>query len=257
MRKDKSQAKTAVRARPCVLLALIFCAAVLVPSFLSASDPKDALTSLLEQMELSYAKVKDYQAVFHKQERLEGKLLPEETIQLKFRKPLNIYMNWIGERLKGQEALYVRGQYENKLIAHRGGILGMVAMSLDPNGPTAMEGNRHPITEVGIGNIIEQIRRNVDKALRHGDMQIIRTGEETFQGRTATVIEAGFTSREGRKYHAARSVIHVDAELMLPVGNRNYDQKDALIEKYAYTGVKLNVGFTDIDFSRSNEKYRF
>ena len=119
MRKDKSQAKTAVRARPCVLLALIFCAAVLVPSFLSASDPKDALTSLLEQMELSYAKVKDYQAVFHKQERLEGKLLPEETIQLKFRKPLNIYMNWIGERLKGQEALYVRGQYENKLIAHR------------------------------------------------------------------------------------------------------------------------------------------
>ncbi|MFZ0929916.1 MAG: DUF1571 domain-containing protein [Syntrophobacteraceae bacterium] len=257
MRSDNSDAGTAIRPRPCFFLPLIFCTALLVPSFLSASDPKDALISFLEQMELSYAKVNDYQAIFHKQERLEGKLLPEETILLKFQKPLKIYMHWIGELLKGQEALYVQGQYDDKLIAHRGGILGLVTMSLDPDGPTAMQGNRYPITKAGFGNTIEQLRYNVDRALRHGDLQIIRIGEEPFEGRPAAVIEAGFTSREGREYHAARMVIHLDGEFMLPVGSRYFDQKDILIEKYTYTDVKLNAGFTDMDFSRSNEEYHF
>ncbi len=257
MTSDKSGAKTAIRPRLRVFLPLIFCAALLVPSVLSASDPGDALLSLLEQMELSYAKVNDYQAIFHKQERLEGKLLPEETILLKFQKPLKVYMHWIGEPLKGQEALYVHGQYDNKLIAHRGGILGVVTMSLDPNGPTAMKGNRYPITKVGFGNIIAQLKYNADRALRHGDLQIIRIGEEPFEGRPSTVVEAGLTSREGREYYAARMVIHIDGEFMLPVGNLYYDQKNVLIEKYTYTDVKLNVGFTGVDFSRSNEKYRF
>ena len=87
---------------------------------------------LVEQMESSYSQVKDYRAIFHKQERVDGKLLPEETILLKFQEPLKIYMKWISEPLNGTEALYVKGKYENKLIAHSGGILGMITVSLDP-----------------------------------------------------------------------------------------------------------------------------
>ena len=236
---------------------MVLCAAFFVPSPVAAASSGDAILPLLERMESSYAQVNDYRAILRKQERVGGRLLPEETILLKFQKPLRIYMKWLGEPLKGQEALYVQGKYDNKLIGHRGGILGMVTLSLDPNGAAAMKGNRHPITDTGFGFIIEQLKCNINSALRHGEFQIIRMGEEPFEGRPATVVEARVTPHEGRKYYCSRLVIHIDREFMLPVGNVFYEEQDVLLEKYSYADVKLNIGLTDVDFSRSNEKYRF
>ncbi len=256
MRNNKLKTETVIRHWPWILLLLALFIVFLVSSAIVAADPGGGRLPLVEQMESSYSQVKDYRAIFHKQERVDGKLLPEETILLKFQEPLKIYMKWISEPLNGTEALYVKGKYENKLIAHSGGILGMITVSLDPRSPTAMKG-RHPITESGFGFIIEQIRRNLDRALQYSEFQIIRMGEEYFNGRPTTVVESRFTPREGRKYYAFRAVIHVDKELMLPVSSAFYDEKDRLFEEYSYINVKLNIGLTDIDFSPQNEKYRF
>jgi hypothetical protein len=162
-----------------------------------------------------------------------------------------------GLTFKGTEALYVKGQNVNKLIAHRGGILGVVTLAMDARGPLAMKGNRHPITEAGFGFIIGEIRRDLERALRHGDFEIMRMGEEAFGGRPATVVEARFNPREGRKYYAFRMVIHIDKELLLPVGNVFFDEKEVLFEKYSFTDVRLNLGLGNTDFSRDNEEYRF
>jgi hypothetical protein len=196
-------------------------------------------------------------AIFHKQERVEGELLPEETILLKFRKPLKVYMKWIGEPLNGAEALYVQGEYDNKVIAHRGGILGVVTLPVDPRGSLAMKDNRHPITEAGFGFIIAEMRRNLDMALQHGEFEIIRIVDALFNERPATLVEGRFTPHEGRKYYASRMAIHIDKELLIPVANAFYDEKDVLFEKYSFTGVKLNAGLTATDFSRYNDEYRF
>jgi hypothetical protein len=239
------------------LLPLVLCAVLLAPAVMAAAGPGDAVLSLMAQMESSYARINDYRAIFHKQERVEGTLLPEETILLKFQKPLKIYMKWIAEPLKGTEALFVQGEYDNKLLAHRGGILGVVTLSLDPNGPVAMQGNRHPIFEAGFGFTLKEMRRNIDMALEHGEYEVIRMGEEVIKGRPAKVIEARFHAGGGRKYYASRTVVHIDRELMLPVGNAFYDDNDVLFEKYSFDDVKLNVGFTTLDFSRHNKEYRF
>jgi hypothetical protein len=239
------------------LLLLILCSVLQAPPARAVAGPGDAFLPLMEQMESSYARINDYRAIFHKQERVAGKLLPEETILLKFQKPLKIYMKWIGEPLKGTEALFVRGQYDNKVVGHRGGILGAVTLSLDPKGSTAMKGNRHPITEAGFGFIIQEMRRGVDTALKYGELEIIRIGEEDIKGRPATVVEARFNARGGRKYYASRMVVHIDKDLMLPVANAFYDDKNVLFEKYSFGEVKLNVGLTARDFSRYNDEYRF
>ncbi len=239
------------------LLPLTLCAILLAPSVITAAGPVDAVLSLQEQMESSYARINDYQAIFHKQERVEGELLPEETILLKFQKPFKIYMKWVEEPLKGSEVLFEQGKNDNKLIAHRGGILGVVTLSLDPKGYTAMQGNRHPITEAGLGFTIQQMRRNIDMALEYGEFEIIRMSEEVIKGRPVTVVEARFNAGGGRKYYASHTVVHIDKELMLPVRNAFYDDKDVLFEKYSFDDVKLNVGFTTQDFSRSNKEYRF
>jgi outer membrane lipoprotein-sorting protein len=220
-------------------------------------DQSRTLLTLLAQMESSYARVKDYTAVFHKQERLEGVLLPEETILLKFQKPLKVYMKWIKDPYRGREALYVQGDYDNKVIAHQGGILRLITLSLDPRGATAMEGNRHPITEIGFGYLLEGLRKDIDKSLEHGDLKITRIEQELFRDRLSTVVEARSAPRGGRRYYASRMVLHVDKELELPVGSAFYDEKDQLFERYVYTDVRLNVGLSSTDFSRHNAAYHF
>ena len=151
-------------------------------------------------------------------------------------------MSWIGEPLNGAEALYVEGKVDNKLIAHRGGLLGLVTLTLDPRDSLAMDGNRHPITEAGFGFIIEEMRRNLDRALQHGEFELIQTSDATFDGRPATLVEGKFTPHGSRKYYASRMIIYIDKGLLLPVANFFYDERDVLFEKYTFTDVQLNPG---------------
>jgi len=257
-RSSSRSLKHATPGRPLpygVLLGLL-CAALFMP-LTAEADQRERLLSLVTRMESSYARVSDYTAVFRKQERVDGKLLPEETTLLKFQKPLKVYMKWIEDPSKGTEALYVDGSNGNKLLVHRGGLLGILTLSLDPRGSLAMTRNRHPITEVGFGYLIDGLQRNIRRALLHGELEVIRLAEETFRERSATVVEAKFAPRAGRTYHASRMVFHIDTGLQLPVGAAFYDETDALFERYSYSDVKLNAGLTPLDFSRENTAYRF
>jgi hypothetical protein len=256
MSKDKSNHYVGIRLCHWAILLLILCAFHILPSETYAADPGDILP-ILEKMESSYAGINDYQAIFHKLERVKGKLLPEETLLLKFQKPLKIYLSWIGGRSKGAEALYVQGEYDNQLVAHCSGVLGICTVCLNPGDPTCMKESRHPITEAGFGFIIKELKRNVDIALQHGEFQIVRIAEEDFEGRPATAIEARFIPHGGRKYYASRFVMYIDKEFWLPVRNVFYDENNTLFEKYSFNDVRLNVGFTPEDFSRYSEKYRF
>jgi hypothetical protein len=137
------------------------------------------------------------------------------------------------------------------------GILGFLTLSLDPNGLLAMTRKRHPVTEVGFGFLLDEFRRNIEPAIRSGEIEIMRLTDETFHGRPATVVEGRFLSHGVRKYYCARFIIHIDKELLLPVGDVFYDGKDEMFENYIFTDVKLNVGLTAMDFSRHNKSYRF
>ena len=221
-----------------------------------AFDPKEILI-LLDEMDSSYSSMNDYVGVFHKQERMGGKLNGEDTAVFKFQKPFKVYMKFIDGPSKGSEVLYVEGSYENKLLVRQGGIWGVVTLSLDPRGSLAMSGNRHPITELGFGFLLSELRRNIEPAIRSGELEIMRLTDETFNGRPATVVEGKCFSHGGRKYYSARFIMHIDKELLLPVGDVFYDGNDEMFEDYVFTDVKLNVGLTATDFSKHNKSYRF
>ena len=63
------------------------------------------------------------------------------------------------------------------------------------------------------------------------------------------------------RYHIAR--IFVDDELNLPVHYEAYDWPEKpggepiLTERYTYLNLKLNNGFTDMDFDVRNPNYGF
>lgn len=234
-------------------MALLWLAAFQSPAH--ASEMKQELLALLGKIESSYARVEDYSAVFHKQERVKEVLLPEEAITLKFRKPLQVYMKWLQGPTK--EAIYVEGANDNKVVAHSDGAGANLTWNLDPKGPILRADNRHLITDIGFGFIIQMMRQNIPTAVSREEIEIARLADAVYEGRPATVVEMRFMPKDGRAYYASRIICHVDKEYLLPVGIACYNEKDDLLERYAYKNVKLNVGLTDKDFSKNNPDYRF
>jgi len=218
------------------------------------SDRHGALMALLDKMKSSYASLKDFTATFQKQEKVGNKMFRDDQIQLKFQKPFKVYMKWTGE---AKEALYVEGQYNNKVLARCDGLLGLATWSFSPRSSALMRESRHPITEVGFGFILDVMNKNIPKAYENGDMEIVKMADDQFDGRPATIVEAKFRSSEARQYYTSRIVFHVDKEFLLPVGIACYDDKGELQEEYIYKDLKPNSGLTEMDFSKDNKEYRF
>ncbi len=211
----------------------------------------------IRDMNKAYAEIDNYTAIFHKQERVNGKLLGEETIFIKFQKPFKIYMRWIKDPFRGREGLYVEGWNENKMRVHESGIARLITVNLDPKGLMAMKGNRHPITESGLGHLIELIGENLSRGIKNGDLKFIKHSEETMYGCQTRKIELIFPRNEAKCYYCYRAIINIDVEKNLPLKVQIYDWNDTLIENYGYEDLKLNAGLTVFDFDPKNPEYKF
>ncbi|RMF92573.1 MAG: DUF1571 domain-containing protein [Nitrospinota bacterium] len=210
--------------------------------------------SLLFQMEKRYQTVEDYTAILKSQERIEGRLKPESTIAIKFKKPFMVYMKWLDGPHKGREVLYVEGKNDNKLLVQTHKWYQFFPLSLDPYGSMAMEGNRHPITDIGIGRLIQLLTTNFRQAQANGEVQIVEASPDTIFQRPAYKIEARFPAG---KYYAPRVILHIDQEYLLPIQVTVFDEADQMVEKYGYTNLRLNVGLTEHDFDKENKDYGF
>ena len=230
-------------------------------SFLFASCMAEGSEEILEwikQMPAAYAGVKDYTAVFTRGEVLRGKQRPEETIALKFREPLQVYMNWLSESGKDREAIFVKGRDGDKVLVHEPGwISGHFTVLLPPDGPTIMGRSRHPFDEIGIGRIIDLITATFEKANQAGDFEMRDLGTSREEGRSMRVIEGVLPKDPAKKYYCYRAIVTIDEGLKLPVAVKVYDWTDKLVEYYRYKNIQINPGLTDQDFSPENPNYSF
>lgn len=210
-----------------------------------------ALSAPIEwaQISAAYDQVRDYTAVYEKEERAidNGE---HQAIRLFFRKPADIRLEWLND--KGdvdQTAIYRKGFNQDKLIARRNGLLGSMAgtVTLDPRSRLAMQDSRHPITEVGIGHIIEQATRDISS----GSAASKFIAEEQLDGRTAWHIEldATATTSIGGVEGARRLDIWIDRSLQLPVKVEMRDAAGTLLERHRFKDLRLDTGLTDATFS--------
>jgi outer membrane lipoprotein-sorting protein len=211
----------------------------------------------LREAEAAYSKVTTYTAIFHKQQRVAGTLLPEETIFLKYRKPSGLYMKWIKAPYKGSELLYETGRNEDRVEAHRGGILRFVTRNLDPSDSALMAGNLRPVTSTGIGYLLETVAINMRKAMKAGDLTFTARGEETVYGRSTQVLEIVIPEKGAKGYAGCRLVINQDVESKILLRIRVYDCDAQLVENYGYENLDLNAPLVDSDFDPKNPEYHF
>jgi outer membrane lipoprotein-sorting protein len=238
----------------CLLLALLGLA---VPRPGACEPALEEAVARLREAQAAYAAVQDYVAVFHRQERVRGELQEPETIRLKFRKPFQVYMQWIGEAHAGRELLYVEGWNGNRLMAHEGGVLGFITLSLEPGGALALRHSRHPVTDTGIGRMLAVVSESLHRAVAAGELEVVGGWTHTIFGRPARRIEGRLPADPRKGYYAPRVVLDVDLESKLPIQIEIYDAEDRLLEKYGYENLQVNVGLSALDFESTNPDYRF
>jgi len=240
-----------------IITALALMLTLVGPSSAQTSGVAPDPEKLVEGMHAAYDKVQDYTATFLKQERVKGELLPMETVALKFRKPFMVYMKWLKGPHDGREALYVQGKYDNKVTGHEGGFISFVTLHMEPTGSTAMKGNRHPITDVGIGRLIEIIDTNFTRAQKTHELKLTYIGVEPVNGSNAYHLKGELPADESKGYYGKTIQLWVDKGLGLPVKIMVFGWKDELLEMYTYKDLRLNPGLTEKDFDPTNSQYDF
>jgi len=219
----------------------------------------------------------DYTCMIVKQERINGELNAAEYMRAEIRnrksgeagvvQPFSVYLNFLKpDDFQGREVIYVEGHNNDKMVAHEGkppkSLFGNVW--LNPDGILAMHGQRYPITDIGIENLVDKL---IERATRDkkSDPEALTTQVRFIEGakingRTCMVIEV--IHPEPKPYydfHIAR--VFIDDQLQVPVRYAAYTWpttpggKPQLEEAYTYLDMKVNVGLNENDFDHA-KKFR-
>jgi hypothetical protein len=211
-------------------------------------------------------KLQDYSATMVKRERINGKVGEPEYMFVKIRhKPFSVYMYFLGPPdLRGREVIYVEGQHNGNLLAHATGLQGKLlgVLELAPTGLVAMRGNRYPLTEIGILNMVRRLVEVGEQDIKYGECEVKFFKGAKINNRVCTCIQVVHpVPRRNFLFHLAR--IFVDDELNVPIRYESYDWPEKpggpprLLEEYTYLNLKFNNGFTDADFDTRNPSYKF
>lgn len=222
-------------------------------TFAADPDPLKILHDSLAACE----KIKDFTAVFTKQEQIDGVVGEPEKMELKFRAaPFSVYMRWLKRPNKGREVIYVEGKYDGLIVGHQPmGPLNFTKRA-SPDSPEMRKQSRRQITQAGFRNAIKDIVESTELGRKRNEVLISHLGMETIEGRPTHVICRVFTAARD-DYPVHHGVVFIDKEWLIPLKVAGYDWDHKPLGIYGYSCVKLNVGLPDKDFDIANPDYSF
>jgi outer membrane lipoprotein-sorting protein len=228
-----------------VLCALLLCGLVDRSEAAASSfvDPH----AIMQRMARAYDGIHDYTALFLKRERINGKLLPLETIELRFQEPFKLYMAWRNPH-PGRVITYVEGENDNKIHVNPGGMLRFVRLSLDPTSSLATRNAHHTIRQAGLRNIIRFIMEQYEQGTQKSQMSLYFRGDSEVDGRAAYHLEFVCHADKTAGCYASRGEIWVDKDHYLPTKLLIYDWDNQLYEHYEYHRLRLNPGLGPEEF---------
>jgi len=245
----------------------------------SQSEEKMTMKELLALAEDSLRhlsqSVTDYTARFEKIESASNGKPPDLTemqlkVQTRFRggetkAPRRLYLRFTKpESVTGREVIWRQDKYDGKMAVHEVGfLLNLKTLWLDPEGIIAMQGQRHPVSELGIVKLTEQLIERGQKDLKNPNISITIDNSYEFDGRKSkliTVLRAQPIQDED-DYQLAEIVM--DSANHLVVAFRSYARQESdtspprLLESYAYYDLRINVDLSESDFETTNKHYNF
>ena len=209
----------------------------------------------------SARKVPSYEATFTKRELVRNTMMFHTALVKVRQRPFSVYLGFRGQH-DGREALYVQGRNDGNLLAHDSGLKALVGtISLNPTSQMAMEESRHPITEMGIVNLVQLVITQWQNESKFQDVELKYYPQAKLGKMQCKVIETSHKRRrQGVQFHTTR--LYIDRATNLPVrveqyGFNSQGQKGALLEEYTYSNINVNSNLTDFDFDPRNQDYAF
>lgn len=224
-----------------------------------AIDGLAAYSMMLAEAKIAYSKVNDYSGHVIHQDRVRGKLTPDQTAELRVKsKPASVSLKYVAPNaLMGQELAHVAGRNGGKLRMKPAGSFGPAGfLTLDLADSRATAHTRHAAPEFGIGPMIDLLEKNLTIETRLRNAVQVSVSEYTYANRPVTRFEV-YTDRAHALRFAYRTVVFVDRETKLPIRMEAYDQptigsspSGELLESYSYVNLKFNQGLGEAIFDK-------
>jgi len=225
---------------------------------LAAPAAGEGPAALLLGMEAAYARVEGYTALFVRQEVVGGVPRPREEALLKWRRPGLMYLRWTAGPPVGREILYVPGRNDDRMLVREPDLLRRFAtVVMAPDSPRVLQESRHPVTDIGIGRLIDLVLSDARRAAQAGELTVRDHGLARGPGGLERRLEVVFPRGRERGYAGHRLVLTLAADSGLPVRAIVHDRDDGVVAEYAYRDLKLDAELTAADFDAANPAYGF
>jgi len=187
-----------------------------------------------------------------------------QTVFLKVRHdPFGVYMFFLKPH-KGRECLYNEGPGGEKgaLWALDCGWKRRVGkLEFDPEGRMAMKGQKYPIMKIGFRELTKELIEVATNDVQFRECEV-RTSQQILNAtgeppRPVTLLEVTHPTQR-RNFRFYKAQVFMDNELRIPIRYaaylwpKNPGESPPLEEVYTYTRIKMNNGFTDLDFDKEN-----
>jgi len=210
-----------------------------------------------QQALAGYAKFDSYIARLTRREPAKGKKDDETLIFYARKDPWSVRFKWLAGEGQGREVLYVKDRFENKLhiilSLSDGPLMAGRKLSLSLDNPLVKMANPHPITQAGIGPIIERIGRVLSACERgdasQGKLTVLGVQQRPDYDVPLLLVEETLPPRADEDVpHGGRRLLGFHPDLHLPVLAILYDDHNQERDYYRFDRLQLGVHLNDADF---------
>ncbi|HEY2902793.1 MAG TPA: DUF1571 domain-containing protein [Polyangia bacterium] len=174
-----------------------------------------------------------YRARLLKQERVDGKLLPPQTMEVIVQtSPRAQRLDYVEGPKAGRHVIWTQKR-PTEMLVREAGILGITSLWIDLGGRLAHGDSNHNVTELGFGPLLDLVSSDLHKADAQGGHVRKNQG---FDGSGCFWME--YTAPPGASgLYAQRTRLCIDAKLGLPVKIEVHDAH-GFLERYEYTNIR-------------------
>lgn len=159
----------------CSLFVLLFCSAIEVKKDSTAYQ-------IVKEMFAKSKQISSMKYVMKKQERIEGKMMMQQTAVKLVSQPLKVYLKQELPK-KGLEVLYVQGTNNNNALVNTNGF-PWVNLNLDPMGSIMREKQHHTLFESGYPHLISILEHLTSKYDQQVEGMVSNAGLVNWNGRS-------------------------------------------------------------------------
>lgn len=232
-----------------------------------ASDAQ--LTAILQSLESTalFCPVKrmveqtpEYEFLMVRRERVkESDSLPDKPQRVFVRmrqEPLTVYARWEKDgALAGQEVLYDAGKDSRNMLAHSGGLLGLISMNIPIDGSLAKANSRHTVRALGVAYILAQLEadheRNIaaKRSTKPASVKVARDGGKRYA-------EVVYDNPGMPPYYAKQSRFWLDLSEPVIRMVESRDNKGEVFEHMVFESLERKK-LAPNAFDPKNPEYRF